>query len=353
MLRSRLVSLVTIAALAAFSFRLGGQTPAAAPPCPAASVLLTAQPIYGVGVKTIAASCPAFQRAIASWYASDSATISRWTAAQIIAAITTGARPTVPAPTPAPTPVPAPAPAPIGTTEPTPAGTILFDMRAGGRQSLQAAADIATVRALFNSTGGELTDGDGHWRLATNVDGSGKKALAVDWPANPGRESSAIGILYYGAEYDRVYTTVTIHLGRTATGGGLGTIGSFVPVTSGGGMKRLLWLRHRDDGTDRVYWVWPTQPAGGAGHNLSIDNRNYDVGFSADFGVGQDVRWTFELIAGEPGHLRVWRNGVLVLDNQRAAIGSLPFSELELMATRFNTTQAETEYWTDLVVWRP
>jgi hypothetical protein len=45
------------------------QTPAPAPPCPTSSVLLTAKPIFGVGLTTIRNACPAFLSALDSWYA--------------------------------------------------------------------------------------------------------------------------------------------------------------------------------------------------------------------------------------------------------------------------------------------
>ncbi len=249
------------------------------------------------------------------------------------------------------------------SAEPTPSGTIVFDSRAGGAQSFQSANSISDVRAYFTKDqgqgAGELVDGShGHWDFTTNYDGNGKHALRIDWTANPGTESEASSIFYYPTSINQLYWTVTIHLGQTATGGGLGTVGSFVPVTTGGGMKRLLFLRNKDDGTDRTYWVWQTSSPSAPESSISIDNRNFNDYFQVDLGVGVDVRWTGRIVpASSPtssdGVVQVWRNGVLVVDDHAAAIGNLPFSEKEMAATRFNTTQNESEYWTDLVVWRP
>jgi hypothetical protein len=239
----------------------------------------------------------------------------------------------------------------------------VFDSRAGGAQSFQSANTLADVRAYFTANhgngAGELVDGTaGHWDFTTNYDGSGKHALRVDWTPNPGAESEASSIFYYPTTINQLYWSVTIHLGRTATGGGVGNIGSFSPVTATGGMKRLLFLRNKDDGTDRINLYWNASNPSAVASSMSIDNRNYNSYFTVDLGIGVDVRWTGRIIpssssTAKDGIVQVWRNGVLVLNDQAAAIGNLPFQEKEMIATRWNCTQNETEYWTDLVVWRP
>jgi hypothetical protein len=86
------------------------QTPSPAPPCPAASPLLKSPPIYGVGVKTIAAACPAFVLGAQVWFATLSSRIDaeRWNASQIMTALTTGVLPPAPIVPPAPVVVPPP-----------------------------------------------------------------------------------------------------------------------------------------------------------------------------------------------------------------------------------------------------
>jgi hypothetical protein len=169
-----------------------------------------------------------------------------------------------------------------------------------------------------------------------------------------------LGNFYYPSTLSTtVYTSVVIHLGKTATGGGNGTVGSFSPVNTAGGMKRILWLRNKDDGTDRFYWSWPTADPSAISNDLqcdTINGHNFDDYFAADFGVGQDVRWTFRLTRASSqtaldGIIQVWRDGVLVLDNQQAELGERPFQQLAIVVTRWNGTQDESEYWKDLVVW--
>jgi adhesin/invasin len=242
------------------------------------------------------------------------------------------------------------------TTEPRPTGTIVLDTRAGGAQDIQAVSTFAGAQAYWKASGGVLNPGSGSGVMGftTDYNGSGKHAFRIDWQANPGGESAINdNSFYFPSTLSSLYCSVVIHLGRTATGGGVGNIGSFVPVTSSGGMKRILWLRQRDNGTDRLYWNWPTAGQNSQQNDLTIDNRNFDTYFNANYGVGVDVRWTFELIPGNPGTLRVWRDGVLVKENTNAAIGTTGFAQLQFITTRFAAQQAETEYWTDLVVWKP
>jgi uncharacterized protein YjdB len=251
-----------------------------------------------------------------------------------------------------------------GSAEPTPSGTIVLDWRAGGAQDMQAVSTLAAFKSYYTSapTPGEfddLTNGNGNATLAftTNYDGNGKHALRVDWPANPGFDSGASTVWYFNTTINQLYCSFVIHLGKTATGGGIGTVGSFSPTTLAGGSKRWFALRNANDGTDRVYWVWGLADPSALSQDVQIDNRNWNSFFTADFGIGQDVRWTFRVIpASSPtasdGIVQAWRNGVMVMNDQAANIGNMGFQQFITMGTRRNV-QAESEYWTDLVVWRP
>jgi uncharacterized protein YjdB len=254
-----------------------------------------------------------------------------------------------------------------GSAEPTPSGTIVLDWRAGGKQDMQAVGTLAAFKAYYTSTtplAGELddvTNGNGNATLAftTNYDGNGKHALRVDWPANPGNfDSGANTAWYFNTTIDQLYCSFVIHLGRTATGGGIGTVGSFSPTSPGGGSKRWFALRQPGDGTDRVYWVWGAGDPSVQSQDVQIDNRNWNSFFNTDFGIGQDVRWTFRVIpASSPtasdGIVQAWRNGVMVMNDQAANVGNQGFQQFITMGTRHDVLQAESEYWTDLVVWRP
>lgn len=253
-----------------------------------------------------------------------------------------------------------------GAGEPVPSGTIIFDGRAGGAQDFQSITTRAQLAAYFTATGGELTDLQvGVWNMELNYNGSNKHAMRLEWTSNPAAQSSLLGNFYFKSggndiTYPNLYYSVVIHLGKTATGGGIGSVGSFVPVTNGGGMKRTLFARSKDNSGDpyRLYPVWNGGDQGPPNRcGFNIDTSNFDVRYNADYGVAEDVRWTMEALPGATNHLRMWRNGVAVLDHtgtgaaSTTSIGTGPFAQMQVATTRFNCTQDETEYWTDLVVW--
>lgn len=255
-------------------------------------------------------------------------------------------------------------PAGGGSDEPTPSGTILFDSRAGGAQSFQAITTIAQARSIFTATGGNggLHDSvipggrTGTFAFTTDYDGAGKHALRVEWPATPGAEGTILGDIYLGAggPYSHVYVSMVMHMGRTATGGGIGSVGAFTPVRTTGGAKRMMLLRQLNNGLDRLYWVMPTGEPTDLINAICCDNLGLAIAFPADYGVGVDVRWTMELISGtpNPGTWRMWRNGVKVLDSA-PNIGSLGFAQLQFYVTRMDQDNPETEYMCDLVAWTP
>jgi uncharacterized protein YjdB len=252
------------------------------------------------------------------------------------------------------------------SAEPTPSGTIVLDWRAGGAQDMQAVSTLAAFKSYYTSAPqpgefDDITNGNGNATLAftTNYDGNGKHALRVDWPAYPGNvDSGASTVWYFNTTISQLYCSFVLHLGKTATGGGNGNVGSFSPTSTGGGSKRWFALRQANNGTDRVYWVWGAADPSAQSQDVQIDNRNWNSFFNTDFGVGQDVRWTFRVIpASSPtasdGIVQAWRNGVMVMNDQAANIGNSGFQQFITMGTRHDVLQAESEYWTDLVVWRP
>jgi hypothetical protein len=258
--------------------------------------------------------------------------------------------------------------------EPTPSGTILFDMRAGGAQDLQAMTTTAQVDAAFTATGGDFNDSQNLCTTAIdlNYNGSGKHAIRFDWLQNlsgsgpTGTDSTTLTYFHTPGPPSNPFCFSYIgHLGKTPTGGGLGSVGVFNPVDFTGGKKQVLFYRANDDGTDRLYLVWPAQDPADQNFTWSIDGRNFNDEFlGIDFGVGVDVRWTYRLTAASSssasdGKIEVWRNGVKVIDEQHAAggspngIGNLGFQQVELCTTRRRVLQDESEYMTDLVAWKP
>lgn len=247
-----------------------------------------------------------------------------------------------------------------GGNAPQPSGTIVFDGRAGGAQDFQAAANLAAIQAYFAPRGGEIQGVAGGATVAftTNYDGNNKRAIRFDWPANPGQDSEINGVFVYASSVPTLCWTAVMHMGKTATGGGLGSVGQYVGTNSGGGEKVMYPGYRASDpsGNWRMYWVWP---AGGATdfNYISIDAQNLDVQFDADYGVGVDVTWTHRYTPGSSGTSRVevWRDGVSVLDSTLSGngIGTLGFLQFICGGTRHNILVDQSSYLTDMVFWSP
>jgi hypothetical protein len=237
-----------------------------------------------------------------------------------------------------------------GSSEPKPSGKILFDMRAGGAQDLQAVATFGQLAGLFKATGGGLYNGNGTFALEPDYDGKGKKAVRIDWPSNPGTESTATAIIYH-ASVPNLGVSFVRHLGRTASGGGIGAVGAYNSSVGDVGAKVMLHLRKPDDGAGRMYW-YQARGGGPTNNTWAIDSDDFARQFTADHGEGVDVRWTY-VIRPVDGTIKVWRNGVLVMDYTGGGFRSEPFAESQWVATRWSVGQPETEYWTDFVLWGP
>ena len=237
-----------------------------------------------------------------------------------------------------------------GSTEPTPSGTIFLDMRAGGSQSIQTMSTVDEVDALSGWT--RFADGYSGIQFSTDYDGAGKHALRFDWTAAPGIESNRAWLFQASTSYPNLYVSVVIHLGKTATGGGTGTVGSFVASQSPTAkLKRLFMYRLLNDGTGRLLWNWPDGGEPTGAQELQHPGVTPTLYFNADYGIAEDVRWTWQLLPGTPSTARLWRNGVLVYENLNAQIGTEAFRQFSFPSNRWNVVQDETEYWTDLVMW--
>lgn len=94
---------VLLSLLCALSLGAQSKTPPQLAPCDTNSVLAKAAPIYGVGAKTIVASCPAFAAQISAWYTAHQEAHA-WTPTQLVAALIAGAAPAPAAPAVPPAP---------------------------------------------------------------------------------------------------------------------------------------------------------------------------------------------------------------------------------------------------------
>jgi len=256
-----------------------------------------------------------------------------------------------------------PLPPPGTSPTPGPGSRILFDTR----QSLQAATSSAAAVALFD----EVT---GTWNLTTNVDGQGTHALRLDHAGWDGVNcTDQGGMLLKGLPTPsprQLFLQWKLHLGRTVTGGGLGAVGSFQITNAAcgnAGAKRMLVLRNVGDlgGEGRVDYVW----AGPAPANEHIEGwytspspgnlgQNAGPAFSAEASVGTDVLYTLYLQAASApsasdGAVRMWINGVLIMEYVNIPTGHWAFHRLQFPTTFRAPAQAQSEYYWDVLAWEP
>jgi hypothetical protein len=242
------------------------------------------------------------------------------------------------------------APPPPAQGEPVPGGTILFDTRAGGAQSIQSATSLTSLLSIFQER--RLSGGASEF-LELNVDGQGTKAHGIAWAPPTGSEQESFLGRYMDAPSDGWYTSWKMYLGRSPTGGGVGSVGQFsLDGTPGRHQKVMLWMRGDLDANggspSRIYLVMTPD-----GANFRIDARNYNspgLSINPMTMLGQVQRWVV-FIQPSTGTIRTWINGVLVLNATGQDLGPTGLSQVQQTATTFPGV-AQTQYVWDTVVWR-
>jgi hypothetical protein len=213
----------------------------------------------------------------------------------------------------------------------------------------------------------------GNTAFTADLDGHGTHALRIDWKSfNGSCGDQAAGVnTYLPQPYSKhVFFSWKQRLGRTATGGGIGNLNSFQITNAGNGCdfnagrKEFLVCRDNADGGcyDRMDYLWP----GPAPVSPRMDNNNQNLNFQVLPGVqfnpqqhvGETIVQTIELQAesstgASDGIVRVWINGVKVIENVHARIGAESFNRFEFPATFNSPAQDQSEYLWDIVGWVP
>jgi hypothetical protein len=233
-------------------------------------------------------------------------------------------------------------PPPTGEPVPTSTSKVFFDTRPGGAQDYQKLNSLQEALAVWD------VGYRGPVAWTTNMDGNGRHALRWDWSSSP-TEQDGVVERSLPSVTGRMVTSWKIHLGRTSTGGGVGNVG-YYGLNNGGGTKRFLWLRQ--DGTYRIYLVWRGYPSYDY-NTFAIDGVSWNsnpISGNPYAYVGQEQRWTVEMVL--PNTIRAWVNGVKVLDQSNANLGTTPFTSIQTPATMNYPAAAMSEYWYDVVVWQ-
>lgn len=275
--------------------------------------------------------------------------------------------PPVVEPDPTPTPTPPPPPPSVPQTpsgEPVPSASdkILLDTRASIQRAKSAAEAWAT--SLQHSMSGRT------WHFTENMDGMGTRALRLDWPKYSGKcqDDGALLITYFQAPYPtHVMFSWKHRLGRTPTGGGIGEVNSFkVANAACGNAARKMFLLLRDvpdrGAKGRLEYIWP----GPAPVRPTVTSDSYNLSFgmlpgqnfNPEQNVGRTITHTFEIKAASSatardGIIRMWINGVKVIDVTNAQIGPEAIHRFQFPATFNSPSQDQSEYFWDIVAWVP
>lgn len=235
-----------------------------------------------------------------------------------------------------------------GEPQPSDAGiTILRDFRAGGAQDLQAVTTTAQMYALFQDDSG---NGQTNPVLSLDVDGAGTNAVRCDWTA--GGDTDPEQNCYVESQFtpfnDKpLYVWCKVRLGRTATGGGNGSVGAFALNANHANAHIKKFLIQRVDNTYRIYSkLYPSS------QDWQIDQTNLNTADCSDslmnhIGVTQTVTIKYTL----PNRIEMWLNGTKVWDGSDD-IGSTGFKAVQWMATMLVPNVDMSEYLWDMVIGR-
>lgn len=281
------------------------------------------------------------------------------------------------------------APAPAAGVIPAPAAnsTILLDMR----QSLQQATTIDGAFALFGivdhtpyrDADGPNPNGVG-WSFTTNADGNGLHALRADWSQSPyyngytatgptplacpadalDCHDEGVRVIDYlpDPKPTELYAQWKGRWGRfaaDATGNGAANSYALWPQTDA--CKRALF-DHADDSNRVDYTLARTLPEEA---KVEIGEQNYarlDVNNvwnpNAFAASGQIFTTTVHVKAASgattaDGVFQMWIDGTLVLDWHDVPSSNEAFDRWSFPETCITVSQPQSEYFWDILVWRP
>jgi uncharacterized protein YjdB len=255
---------------------------------------------------------------------------------------------------------PALAPTMASAIAPAEGDRILLDTRT----SLQHATTRAqAIRAFNNANAGWL------WVFTPNVDGQGTNALRIDWPRRVS-PSCAYATALLTANLpapaaNRLVIQWKHHLGRTATGGGFGTVGAFSLVDHGCPKGREVATLHGAStgaAAPQLMYGWtgasPVAPfvARDGAPALQISALP-DIARLDDYVGRTAVHTLFVQAESAPGAsdgiVALSIDDQLVLLNTTAPLSVGAFRQISFPGESPRPRQRQSEYFWDFVVWEP
>ncbi len=270
-----------------------------------------------------------------------------------------------------------------GSGAPSPSGSIRYDMRAGGAHSIQSATTMAAAKTasgfseFSNFSSPYIVD------FTADMDGAGKRAFRFNWKDLSGASipndehdlNLERGTGSLGITAGDIYIQWKMRHGETSSGGGVGSVGSFIMYggRTGGAGKRLVWFRAGDSQQGRITLAPGLQgdgmsifvdgdPAQGSGGSSGPwpGQIEADVPIDWEDFINQDVKLTMRFGPSSnddtaDGTLEVWFNDTLV----HSRIGNILIGPLALSGTLqlggptwIQPQQDQTTYLWDVVIWQ-
>jgi hypothetical protein len=261
-------------------------------------------------------------------------------------------------------PPPPPPPPPSGAPVPGPSSTILLDLR----QSLQ---QVTTLDQAFNLFGQEdhtaprtVQNGTG-WSFTTNFDGQGTHALRADWAAYPQGDQGIRIVTYLPTpKPHEVYFQFKGYLGKNpADPDANGSDNTFPLYPQSNSVKRMLILRDGVGGsaTDRIDYVWTRTDPSAA--RVQSDNLNWGFNSSPSIWapnnyLGRAYTTTIYFKTSSANGVadavyKIWIDGTLVLDAENVMLDGYAMDRWQFPDTAHNFPIPASEYYWDILVWRP
>lgn len=269
---------------------------------------------------------------------------------------------------------PPPPPPPSGSS-PVPCSTctILIDTRAGGAHSIQSANTMSEAMAQIAKA--NRAGADPLIEFTTNVDGNNTRAFRFLWRATPvGNDVNQRIEPYLNEPTNKATTRLFVQwkhrMGRTVTGGGIGNLGEFFlhnPGELNSGRKMLLLCRFNpaDPGScgARVDQTWSGEitKVGVEGFYGISGASNLECNVTPYFPqahVGETITVTqyfqAESTSGaRNGVIRLWFNDALCMDHANVVTGTEAIGRFQFPSVIRSPYRDGTEYFWDLLVWRP
>jgi uncharacterized protein YjdB len=228
----------------------------------------------------------------------------------------------------------------------------------------------ATSRAQAIRAFGQGTQAGWLWYFTTNVDGQGTNALRIDWPKRPSNscsyQTATLTAALPAPAANQLVVQWKHHIGRTASGGGFGSIGQFSLVDHGCPDGRHLTRVNGQsvgDAAQQMTYQW----TGGAppiapqvvrpgSPPLQVDALAPVVDFQ-DY-VGRTITQTLLVVAesspgASDGIVGLWIDDRLVLAKTALPLSVSQFSRIVFAGRSPLALQRQSEYFWDVLVWEP